>query len=157
MAEVDLVECDCSKAQRIQMLLDEEDINCRIIEPKDGFYMMTSGNMIPLYLVRVNSSQIDRAREIVRQVDDDMGEELSWCPECGSYEIEKVTIQGKHGPNWLLYIMLLSVMVCIVSFFCFNVIILPGLVAIVSAIFYFRPYTTTKCQCRSCGHIFTHY
>ena len=60
-----LIECESIKAQRIQALLLQQNIECIIKEPSDVLNPMTSGGMMPLYSVCVNSSDLNMAKEIV--------------------------------------------------------------------------------------------
>ena len=157
MEEVLLSECEQVEAQLIEQCLRGANIPYRVEEPLNAVQTMISPSITPTYKIFCYYKDFDLAINLIKQMNKSSSTAYSWCPECGGEEIEKTTVHYKRGPKWMLYVMLVFIICFFVCIFIFDIFVFPGLIVILSAIFYFKPRTEVIYSCKKCGHNFTHY
>ncbi len=158
-----LTECDAIKATLVAEYLQQNEIECTVEEVRNNAdsYLGTTG-IWQTSKIYVSTDDYDQATELLQQFENNSDSAMTWCPKCGSENLEygiKVKI-----PRWitiLVYVMtVLFIIVPIVSYIILRkevFFLIPGVWAIILFVYYFTERNKTGYRCKDCGHTFSHY
>ena len=142
-------------AQEYKSSLEAEGIVCMVkkdtvgIEPSAGGFMAHT-------TILVNEEQFDEATRIIKGIDTRRTESMPWCPECGGMNVTRQLIVHRHGPNWMLAVSIVVLLVCVVISVTSpnGMLVIPGLITIFLFIFWFKSYKEDMFHCQDCGKDF---
>ena len=107
-----------------------------------------------IYVVKVDNSEIVKAKSIVAKLEQEQKEQLPWCPNCGEDNVEKVgQVHHSIGPKWLIcvciFLFVLSIVLTIIHPLY---VFVPGLFWVLAFIFSLRGYDEAHYHCKECNH-----
>ena len=102
--------------------------------------------------VFVNKNDYEAALRVWESVKKKRDEQMPWCPKCGNEELNKTVMLHKHGPIWMLAIIIAVFILCVVmSFINPEHIYIPGIIWIFAMIIWLKSYNVEIYLCDKCG------